>query len=239
VQLELGGHNALVVLDDADADMAAAAVVGLLTTLNGQWCRALGRLLLPRSRADELLERALDALSEVALGPALDPASEMGPIVHSAHLSLLHERLAELLSAGGTPHATTPTPDGPGNYLAPTLVTGVAPDDALHEVFGPIATVHTYTDDDDAVALANGTPYGLEAYVVGSDLDRATTFGRRLRAGGVKINGVSPLSLNLMAPRPAWGLSGFGDEGTVETITFFTGQQVVGVEGSLPSGVVS
>jgi phenylacetaldehyde dehydrogenase len=112
-------------------------------------------------------------------------------------------------------------------------VTDVPPEASLHEVFGPVATVHPVADVEEAVAVANGTPYGLEAYVVGSDTEAALAVGRRIRAGGVKVNGVSPLSLHLMAPRPAWGLSGLGAEGTQETITFFTNEQVVGVEGSL------
>ena len=228
VQLELGGHNALVVLPDADLDQAAGAVVGLMTTLNGQWCRSLGRLIVPAGLQDELLDRVLAALSKVALGHSLSGDSQMGPIVHSGHLAHLRARTEAL---GGKVHSSTPLPELGGHFLAPTLVTGVASEDALHEIFGPVATVHPYGTVDEAVALANATPYGLEAYVVGTDTSVALAVGSRLRAGGVKVNGVSPLSLHLMAPRPAWGLSGLGAEGTVETITFFTGEQVVGVEG--------
>ena len=230
VQLELGGHNPLVVMPDADLDAAAAAVVGLMTTLNGQWCRSLGRLIVPAELVDDLLDRTLAALAKVRLGHSLDPESQMGPIVHSAHLQHLQHRIAAL---GGTPHMATPLPDLQGHFLAPTLVTGVAPEDSLHEVFGPVATVHVAADIEEAVALANGTPYGLEAYVVGTDTDAAMAVARRIRAGEVKVNGVSPLSLHLMAPRPAWGLSGLGVEGTTETITFFTNEQVIGVEGPL------
>ncbi len=228
VQLELGGHNALVVLPDADLDQAAGAVVGLMTTLNGQWCRSLGRLVVPAELQDDLLARVLAQLADVRLGHCLDEASQMGPIVHSGHLAHLRARTEAL---GGKVHTATPLPDLTGNFLAPTLVTGVASDDALHEIFGPVATVHAYDTVDEAVALANATPYGLEAYVVGTDTEEALAVAGRIRAGGVKVNGVSPLSLHLMAPRPAWGLSGLGAEGTIETITFFTGEQVVGVEG--------
>ena len=230
VQLELGGHNPLVVMPDADLDAAAAAVVGLMTTLNGQWCRSLGRLVVPQELADELLGRVLDRLAEVEVGHSLSPAAQMGPIVSRAHLRHLQERIAAL---GGKAHATTPLPDLGGSFLAPTLVTGVAPEQSLHEVFGPVATVHPVADVEEAVAVANGTPYGLEGYVVGSDTDAALAVARRIRCGEVKVNGVSPLSLHLMAPRPAWGLSGLGAEGTAETITFFTNEQVVGIEGSL------
>ena len=91
--------------------------------------------------------------------------------------------------------------------------------------------MHTYATEDEALALANGTPYGLEGYVLGEDLDRALAFARKVRAGEVKVNGSSIMSLHLMSPRPAWGLSGLGEEGTVETIRVFTGARVVGVEG--------
>jgi phenylacetaldehyde dehydrogenase len=152
----------------------------------------------------------------------------MGPMVHSGHLAHLRERIDAL---GGKAHSSTPLPALGGHFLAPTLVTGA--ESSPHEVFGPVATVHPYDSVDEAVALANGTAYGLEGYVVGTDTSEAMAVARRIRAGGVKVNGVSPLSLHLMAPRPAWGLSGLGAEGTVETITFFTNEQVVGIEGSL------
>jgi phenylacetaldehyde dehydrogenase len=81
------------------------------------------------------------------------------------------------------------------------------------------------------VALANGTSYGLEGYVVGADEDAALAVARRIRAGEVKVNGSSVMSLHLFAPRPAWGASGLGEEGTAETLRFFTNPRVVGVEG--------
>ncbi len=98
-------------------------------------------------------------------------------------------------------------------------------------MFGPVATVHPYETEAEALQLANATPYGLEGYVVGTDTDAALAFARRVRAGEVKVNGSSIMSLHLMTPRPAWGWSGMGEEGTVETIRVFTGARVVGVEG--------
>ena len=98
-------------------------------------------------------------------------------------------------------------------------------------MFGPVATVHTYETVDEAVALANDTPFGLEGYVVGTDAEAALAVARQVRAGEVKVNGSTIMSLHLMTPRPAWGLSGMGEEGIVETIRIFTGARVVGVEG--------
>ena len=233
-QLELGGHGPLVVMPDADVDKAADGAVALLTTLNGQWCRALGRLLVPRDRHDEILDAVLARLEGLAIGDSLDQSSMMGPIVHSAHLQMLTDSIAELAGHGGKANAPSQLPTGDlarGNWLAPTLVTGVDPEHTRSEIFGPVATVHDYGDLDAALAIANDNPYGLEAYVIGTDEDAAMDLARKIHAGGVKVNGTSPMSLHLMAPRPAWGISGLADEGTVETIEFFCGTRVVGVEG--------
>lgn len=232
-QLELGGHSPLVILDDAPLDHVVAAVLGLLLTLNGQWCRALGRLVLPASRADEILGAVEAALAGVVIGDPMDPTTQMGPMVHSAHRAMLESRIAALRSAGGRVIRPTHVPDAPGNWCAPALVDGLDVSLTDEEIFGPVAAVHRYGTVDEAVAVANGTDYGLEAYVVGGDEDAAMSVARRVRAGGVKVNGVLPMSLNLMAPRPAFGISGLHDEGTIETIHFFCGNQVVGVENSL------
>jgi phenylacetaldehyde dehydrogenase len=230
-QLELGGNNPLIVLQDADLDSAAQGVVNLLVTLNGQWCRALGRLIVHESIADSLLARVLEMLREIRIGSSLSPESQMGPIVHSAHLAKISRQRDALLAKGGKAHHSTPLPDLGGNFVAPTLITGISMADAQDEIFGPIASVHTYRTDAEALQLANATPYGLEAYLFSRNEERALTIARQIHAGGVKVNGSSMMSLHLMAPRPAWGWSGFSEEGTAETYRFFCGTRVVGVEG--------
>lgn len=234
-QLELGGNNNLVAMPDADPEALAGHVVNLMTQLNGQWCRALGRLILPADRADELLEASLAALAEVSIGHSLDINSQMGPMIHSAHLADIATKRDALVAGGGTAHAPTALPDLPGNFISPTLVSGVTSEAARHEIFGPVAAVLTYDDVDEAARLANDTPYGLEGYVCGADEDAALALGRRMRTGAVKVNGSTVLSLSLDAPRPAWGWSGIATEGTSETIEFFGGQCVIGVEGPLPA----
>lgn len=232
-QLELGGHSAVVVLADADLDEAARGVVNLLTSLNGQWCRALGRLIVHESLQDEFVEAVMERLKLLVMGDSVAMETEMGPMIHSRHLKKIGGQMASLLAKGGTAHSTSKLPELGGNYIAPTLVTGVDSQDAQDEIFGPIGTVHPFQTDAEALALANGTLYGLEAYVFGKDEDHALALAREIRAGGVKVNGASLLSLNLMAPRPAWGLSGMSEEGTLETFRFFCGTRVVGVEGPL------
>ncbi len=230
LQLELGGNNAMVVLADADVDAVAAGIVAGLTTLNGQWCRALGRLLVHRSLYETVLEAALARLATLQVGDALSPASEMGPLANAVHRERIADAVAALAAKGGRVHQSTPVPAA-GFFFPPTLITAVAPDQALEEIFGPVATVHPFADDAEAVALANQTPYGLGGYVYSRDEEHALRIARQMNTGGVKVNGVSLLELNVDAPRPAWGLSGFGEEGTLETFDVFCGKSVVGVAG--------
>ncbi|MFB8275926.1 aldehyde dehydrogenase family protein [Nocardia colli] len=221
-QLELGGNNPLVVLPDADFDSATRIAAELLTTLNGQWCRALGRLILPADRAGDLVEGIGKRLAALRIGAPMDPLTEFGPLLHANHV-----RTVRASFEGRTARTFGDLPPV-GNYLAPTLLDG----DLTEEVFGPVAGVVTYRDLEDAVTSANAVPYGLEGYVCGADEQQALSVARRIRAGEVKVNGSSIMSLHLMTPRPAWGLSGLGEEGTAETLRFFTGARVVGVEGS-------
>ena len=199
----------------------------------GQWCRALGRLLVHESIVEKLLETILAKMESLKIGDSLSFETQMGPMVHSSHLAKIKGQLAELIANGGTAHSSAKLPENlSGNFIAPTLVTGVSSADAQHEIFGPIGTVHTFSNDDEAVKIANDTPYGLEGYVFCGDEERGLKLARRVRAGGVKVNGSTILSLSLFAPRGAWGLSGLHDEGTIETFQFFCGTQVVGVEGN-------
>jgi phenylacetaldehyde dehydrogenase len=229
-QLELGGNNPVVVLDDADLDDAAQGVVNLMTSLNGQWCRALGRLIVHVDVLDTLLEKVMDKFERVKIGDSLLMESEMGPLVHSQHLKKITDQIRALCDKGGIARATSKLPNANGNWIAPTLITGVRPEDATEEIFGPVGTVHAFESDDEALRIANGTPYGLEAYLFSRDTERALRIGREIHAGGVKVNGSTMMSLNLFAPRPAWGWSGFAEEGTIETFRFFCGTRVVGVE---------
>ncbi len=229
MQLELGGNNAMVVLEDADIDQVAQGIVDGLTTLNGQWCRALGRLLVHESVAEDVLAAARARLGTVRLGDSMSPESQMGPLAHEQHRQRVAAAVQNLVAKGGVAHAPTPLPDLPGSFFAPTLVTGIHPEEALDEIFGPVATMHTFADETEAVRLANQTPYGLGGYVFSRDEERAMNIARRMNTGGVKVNGVGLLELNVDAPRPAWGLSGFGHEGTIETFDVFCGTSVVGV----------
>jgi phenylacetaldehyde dehydrogenase len=227
-QLELGGNNALVVLDDADIEAAADGIVAGLTTLNGQWCRAIGRLLVHESLQQQLLDAVCRRLSALHMGAALDPQAEMGPLVHEGHRQHVAAAVDALAAKGAQVLQPTALPDLGGWFFAPTLLTGLDPEHSRDEIFGPVCAVHSFGDDAEACRLASETPFGLAGYVFGSE-QRAWSVARTMRCGIVKINGVSMLNLNPAAPRPAWGLSGIGDEGTRETFEFFRGSRVIGV----------
>jgi len=228
-QLELGGNNPLVVLEDADIDRAADGVVDALRLLNGQWCRALGRLLVHRRVEGPLLEAVAARVRALTVGSSVDRASDMGPLIHRRHLQTVESAVAGLTARGGHAHRWAEVPSA-GYFCSPTLVTGCAPEDTLEEIFGPVAAVHAFDTEEEMLHLVHQAPYGLAAYIFGDEA-RAMAWARRFEIGSTKINGVSVTSLNPYAPRPAWRLSGLGVEGHRETFEFFQGLGVVGVAG--------
>jgi len=165
LQLELGGNNAMVVLEDADIDKVADGIVAGMTTLNGQWCRALGRLIVHESIQDQVVKAAMDKLKSLNVGDAMSMESQFGPLANAAHQGRIMDAVNALKAKGGQTHHSAPIPDSGGYYLSPTLITGVAPEETLEEIFGPVATVHSFKTDEEAVKLANQTPYGLGGYV--------------------------------------------------------------------------
>ncbi len=227
-QLELGGNNPMVVFSGADIDHTAKSIVTSMTLMNGQWCRALGRLLVERPLLAPLLDRVAYHFQQLTIGSSLREESEMGPLIHSGHIAQLKREIAALCSKGGRAASFAPLPPGNGNFLSPTLVLGCAPADTVSEIFGPVAAVHTFESKSEAMHLVHQTPYGLAAYVFGPEKE-ALDFARDIEAGMVKVNGVTLTSLHPATARDAWGLSGLGVEGAAYTYSFFTGHRVVGV----------
>ena len=227
-QLELGGNNPLIVLADANLETTAEGIVTAMITLNGQWCRALGRLLVHSHCKQPLLDRIEEKMQAVNIGSSLDPTATMGPLVHAAHRDHVQASIGRYADLGGLCINYGNLPALGGWFVRPTLITGLKPALTLEEVFGPVATVHEFNRDEEAIRLANQTPYGLAAYVFGEE-QHAWQVARQMTTGITKINGVTILNLNPSAPRPAWGLSGLGDEGTRETYEFFRGSRIIGV----------
>ncbi|AKT42718.1 aldehyde dehydrogenase family protein [Chondromyces crocatus] len=195
VTLELGGKSPNVLLDDADFAQAIPLAVMSAFMNSGQACLAGTRLLVPEGRLDEAKRLLVQAVSAVRVGPPGDAATQIGPLVTQkqyervqGYIRLGIEEGAELLIGGEGP------PPGleAGYFPRPTVFTGVTNDMriAREEIFGPVLSVLTFKDDEDAIRIANDTDYGLQAYVSGGDPERAHRVAQRLVAGRVFINGL-------------------------------------------------
>lgn len=227
-QMELGGNNALVVLEGADIEAAAEGIVFGLANLNGQWCRALGRVIVARPLKAALIDAVTRRLGDLKLGSSLADASQMGPQAHERQYADVLAAIEGFEAQGATALAPAAKPALPGFFVPPTLIDGADPHATLHETFGPVAAIHPFDTEAEALRLANDPPFGLAGYVYGPE-DHALAFAREMRTGGVKVNGYSLMALNGDLPRGAWALSGLGEEGRRETALFFTGARVVGV----------
>ncbi|UIX29148.1 aldehyde dehydrogenase family protein [Streptomyces sp. GQFP] len=193
--LELGGKSAHIVLDDADFDTALAAS-GLTSCLHaGQGCALLSRVLLPRSRYAEGLEIIEGAFRAVPYGDPADPANIQGPQISAdqrdtveKYIRIGQEEGARLVLGGGRP-AHLPT----GYYVEPTLFADVTPGMRIEqeEIFGPVLAVLSYDDEEDAIRIADNSPYGLSGAVSSASPERALAVARRIRTGSVSINGGS------------------------------------------------
>ncbi|WP_351225637.1 aldehyde dehydrogenase family protein [Streptomyces sp. NPDC002133] len=191
--LELGGKSPSILLDDADMTSAVSAALASGFLNNGQTCFAGTRILAPESRLDEVVEAIESAMPAFTAGDPQDPATGVGPVVSQAqfdrvqsYIRLGQEEGAQLLTGGeGRPEGLEQ-----GWFVKPTVFTGVTNRMriAREEIFGPVLVVIAYKDEDEAVRIANDTPYGLQAHVFSSDIERARRVAEQIEAGTVLIN---------------------------------------------------
>ncbi|MBO0677158.1 aldehyde dehydrogenase family protein [Mycolicibacterium sp. S2-37] len=193
--LELGGKSAHIVLDDADFNSALPLAAMMACVMSGQSCILPSRILLPRSRYDEGLEILKTMMEGFPVGDPWTPGNMQGPQISETQrqkvLGLIRSGIdsgARLITGGGVPEQFPR-----GYYTQATLLADVDPDSqvAQDEIFGPVLTVTPYEGDDEAVAIANNTIYGLSGEVSGGDVDRAFAVATRMRTGNVTINGKS------------------------------------------------
>src|SRR6202012_3691273 len=215
ILLELGGKSASIVLDDAHVtdDMLQQMLFQSCSMHAGQACILHSRLLLPDSLHDDVVDRLAALARAVQVGDPTDPEVQMGPLVSAAQRERVQAHVdgavhdgAKLATGGGRPAGLDV-----GFYFEPTILTDVEPDSTIaqEEVFGPVLTVLRYRDDDDAVAIANNSKYGLSGAVWGGDVERAVGVARRIRTGQIAVNGCGPAG----APFGGFKLSGLGREG--------------------------
>ena len=214
VFLELGGKSALIALDDADIAAAAAGAVFQVTSHAGQGCAITSRLLLPRAKYQEGLDALTDLLATWPYGDPTDPGMLMGPVVREGqrqqilkYVQIGVDEGARIVTGGGIP-AHLPK----GYFVEPTVLADVTPDArvAQEEIFGPVLVVIPHDGDDDAVAIANNSKYGLSGGVISASYDRARAVADRIRTGTITVNG--GIYYGADAPFGGYKHSGIGRE---------------------------
>ncbi|MFZ9629436.1 MAG: aldehyde dehydrogenase family protein [Ilumatobacteraceae bacterium] len=225
VQLELGGKGANIVFDDANLTAAVNGSAFAIFHNQGQACIAGSRLILHERIADEFLERFVALARSIRLGDPLDPTTEMGPLTSPMHRDRVLSYVKVALDEGGEIITGGKAPSDPalakGCYIEPTIVRA-RPGDRVcqEEVFGPFVTVTTFSNDDEALAIANGTEYGLGGGLWTTNLQRAHQMAAAMRSGMVWVN--SYKRANPGSPFGGTGLSGYGREMGFEAMREYT-----------------
>ena len=224
--MELGGKNALIVLDDADMDTAVSVAIEGMFYNQGEACTSTARLLVHRSRHDEFLARFGAAAESLVVGDGLDPRTDIGAMVDRKQQDRVLGYLRRGLDEGAYLAAQGRLPDDPrlagGFFVPPTVLAGVTPGMvvAQEENYGPVACVMKYDTEDEAVAIANGTAYGLTCALITQDHFRASRLADRLEAGMVFVNNYMRRAF-LGTPFGGVKGSGFGRENAAETLREF------------------
>ena len=223
VHFELGGKNPVIVFGDADLERALDAVLFMIYSLNGERCTSSSRLLVQQNIHDDFVSKLAERVKCIKVGHPLDPATELGPLIHPRHCEKvtgyfdLARREGAQVRVGGT----RPVGFEHGNYVAPTLLTGARNDMriAQEEIFGPVLTVVPFADETEALALANDVRYGLTGYLWTGDVGRAHRMAQRLEAGMIWVNSENVRHL----PTPFGGMkaSGIGLDGGDYSFDFY------------------
>jgi len=214
VSLSLTGKSASVLLDDADLSSAIPLALNAAFMNNGQACVAGTRLLVPRSRLDEVIEQVKAAVATMRVGDPRDPSTVVGPLVNRAQYDRVQRFIRRGIEQGAllvTGGEGRPAELDKGYFVNPTVFAGVRNDMdiAREEIFGPVLSILEYENEDDAIRIANDSVYGLQAYVFSSQTGRAERVASQLEAGTVLINRIKP---ELLAPFGGLKQSGLGRE---------------------------
>jgi acyl-CoA reductase-like NAD-dependent aldehyde dehydrogenase len=224
--MELGGKNALIVLDDADIDSAVTVAIEGMFYNQGEACTSTARIAVHRSRYDEFAEKFSQAAAKLVVGDGLDPNTDIGPMVDAKQqkrvngfIDIALREGAKLLMQGKTP---TDEKYKNGYWVQPTVLGDVTPKmtAAQEEIFGPVACLMRFSDDAEAVSIANGTAYGLTAAICTTNVDRAWKLAPKLEAGMVFVNNYMRRAF-LGSPFGGVKGSGFGRENATETLKEF------------------
>lgn len=222
VAQELGGKSPNIILDDASFETSVTRGTMGMFNNTGQSCNAPSRMLVPAHRMDEAMEIAARAAATVVTGDPKAEGTTMGPVVSDVQFGKIQALIQEGINEGATLVAGgTGRPDGleHGYYVKPTIFGNVNNEMTIarEEIFGPVLAILPYSDDDEAIAIANDTPYGLAGYIQGEDMAHINALASRIRAGNINVNGQSG---DMLTPFGGfkqsgngreWGPHGFGD----------------------------
>jgi len=224
--MELGGKNAMLILEGADMDVAVSMAIEGMFYNQGEACTSTARLLVHSSRHDEFVARFGEAAERLVVGDGLDPATDIGAMVDANQQAKVLGYLDSALEQGARIAAQGKVPDAPrlkgGFWVPPTVLVGVTRDMtvAQEEIFGPIACVMRFDTEDEAIEIANGTAYGLTAALITKDHFRASVLADRLEAGMIFVNNYMRRAF-LGSPFGGVKGSGFGRENSEATLHEF------------------
>ena len=233
VSMELGGNAPFVVFEDADLDAAVDGAVLAKMRNIGQACTAANRFLVHESVAEQFGSELAARLGALSIGRATDPAVEVGPLIDDRACAKVDELVDDARRRGARTLVGGAPINGPGHFYAPTVLVDVAPDARVlrEEIFGPVAPITTFVEDDDAIRAANDTEFGLVSYVFTRDLDRALRVCEQIETGMIGLN--QGLVSNPAAPFGGVKHSGFGREGGPEGIHEYLEAKYIAVHTSV------
>lgn len=226
--LELGGKNPVIVFDDADLDRALDAAIFMIYSINGERCTSSSRLLIQDTIREEFEAKLVERVNNIKVGHPLDPKTEIGPLISQEHFDKVTSYFDIAKQDGATIAAGGDIIGDEGFFVKPTLFTGANNNMriAREEIFGPVLTSIPFSTEDEVLAIANDTPYGLTGYVWTNDLTRALRFTDKLEAGMIWVNSENVRHL----PTPFGGVksSGIGRDGGDWSFEFYMEQKHIG-----------
>lgn len=227
--MELGGNAPFVVCEDADLEVAVGAAMAAKMRNMGEACTSANRILVHRSVIDEFGRQLTEKMAALTVGDGAAEGTDVGPLVEEKAVAKVVELVDDAVQRGAEVLVGGARIDGPGFFYPPTVLTGVAADSQLMstEIFGPVAALIPFDTDDEAVAMANDTEFGLVSYVMTENLDRALVMSERLQAGMVGIN--TGVVSNPAAPFGGIKQSGLGREGGLSGIEEFVETKLVAI----------